>query len=111
MVVLATVETQRVKKTAATAKQRVERTHIVILKPALSLGALKRTNIKFKTPKTTARYKSRIAIISIPAGAPMKPEEISFISEPQLSDKRVFKVKSTKVILTESAYTKGRLIL
>ena len=55
MVVLPTVETEMVKRTAAKAKQSVERTHIVILKPALSFGALKRTKTKFKTPKTTAR--------------------------------------------------------
>lgn len=111
IVVLLTDETLIVKRTAADKKQSVERIHIVMLKPALSFGALNKTNMKFRTPKTTARYKSRIAIISIPAGAPIKPDETRFISEPQLRDKRVFKVKSTKVILTESAYTKGRLIL
>lgn len=55
IVVLPTVETQSVKRTAAIVKQSVERTHIVMLNPALSFGALMRTNIKFKTPKTTAR--------------------------------------------------------
>lgn len=55
IVVPATAETERVKRTADEAKQIVERTHIVMLKPAFSLGALKRTKIKFRTPKTTAR--------------------------------------------------------
>ena len=106
-----TIEVAIVKKTPGKIKHKSERTHKTIFAPALSEGAFISTKIKLRTPKTTARYKSRIAIISIPAGAPIKPEEIRLISEPQLSDKRVFKVKSTKVILTESAYTKGRLIL
>ena len=55
IVVFPTVETQSVKRIAATAKQIVESTHIVMLNPALSFGALKRTKMKFKTPKTTAR--------------------------------------------------------
>ena len=54
-VVLLIDETHSVKRIAAKAKHRVERTHIVILNPALSLGALKSTKMKFKTPKTTAR--------------------------------------------------------
>lgn len=51
----ATCETHNVNRIAADVKHKVERTHIVILKPALSLGALIKTKIKFKTPKTTAR--------------------------------------------------------
>ena len=111
IVVLPTIETPIVKRIAATAKQIVESTHIVMLKPALSFGALKRTKIKLRTPKTTARYRSKIAIISIPVGAPIKPDETRLIREPQLSDSRVFNVKSTKVILTDSAKTNGSLML
>ena len=55
MVVLPTVETQSVKSTAAKVKQIVESTHIVMLKPAFNFGALIKTKMKFRTPKTTAR--------------------------------------------------------
>ena len=52
-----------------------------------------------------------IEVNNIPVEAPTKLDVTRLAREPQLSDSNVLRVKSTKVIFTESAYTKGRFIL
>ena len=108
-VVELTTETDIIKRIAAKMKQRSEPAHIVILKPALSFGALTRTKMKLRTPKTTARYKRRIEMKRKANGAPKKSDEVSPIREPQLSLRRVLRVKSTRVNFSSPARVNGRL--
>ena len=110
-VVLPTAPKQSVKSIAATAKQSVEPMHIVILKPALSFDALRRINTKFKTPKTTARYNSKIATKSIAKAPPRKSEDTRPINDPQFIDNKEFKVKSRRVRFVDEPETKGSVIV
>ena len=111
MDVLPTAPKQSVKSIAATVKQRVEPMHIVILKPALSFAALRRINTKFKTPKTTARYKSKIAAKSIAKAPPRKSDDTRPINDPQFIDNNELRVKSTRERFVDESETKGSVIV
>lgn len=78
-------------------KQAVEDKHIAMLTFALSFDAFKSIKTKLRTPKTTARYVSKIAQISNRIGVPKKSKDTSFKMLPQFNDNRVFIEKPSKV--------------
>ena len=107
IVVEPTLFTASAKRIPAKAKQSVEPTQRTTFDAALSEGAFIRTKRKFNTPNTTARYNKRIAIIINNTGEPMVWLEAIPKRPPQFKDKRVFNVKSKRVILVKLPSTKG----
>ena len=106
-VVLLSIDIAKVKSIPATIKQRSEPIHRMTLPVALSLDALSRTNRKFNTPKTTAKYNNNIASIMNNTGVPIADDAVSFISEPQLRVRSVLSVKSRSVIFCGAESTNG----
>ena len=102
-----TIEVAIVKKTPGKIKHKSERTHKTIFAPALSEGAFISTKIKLRTPKTTARYSNNTESNNSKNAGPKVSAPARLIREPQFNERRVLRVKSSKVRFAPSILTKG----
>lgn len=91
-------------------KQRSDNKQSTMFAPAFKDGAFNKTKIKFKTPKTTAKYSRNTDSISRREAIPRLSAVARLISEPQLSVRNLFNVKSSKVKLSPERVKKGSVI-